>query len=290
LTSLIFFLRIIDFLASSVSALILLSSGIIPQLYALYNSPNPFTTISSFCKIRSYLNQTSAMSCRWLLVMACIDRCLLCSPNVRIRRFSSIRIARRIIIITITIWLILPIHILIYSDIKPPGNIACLIKNKHVAIYHRFYTMIMGALLPTIISLICCLFIRRRIRERETRLTIVCKRVYHRRKRIRDQQVLCMLLIQIAIFIISTVPFMSLNIYITLMNKTVDQKAIERFFKTLTELFIYLISLSFYSNTLVSYTFRKQVIILFKLTILCRRQQHHRQMNMNNNKLQSITG
>ncbi|CAF3769628.1 unnamed protein product, partial [Rotaria sp. Silwood1] len=58
-------------LSSSISALILLSIGIIPQIYALYNFANPFTTISSFCKARSYLNQTSAMSCRWLLVMAC---------------------------------------------------------------------------------------------------------------------------------------------------------------------------------------------------------------------------
>jgi hypothetical protein len=220
------------------------------------------------------------MSCRWLLVFACIDRCLKSSRNVRIRRFASVIIARRIIIITISIWLILPIHTLIFSDIQPPGNIACLIKNHHVAIYHRFYTIIMGGVLPILISLICCLFIREYIRKRKYRLKIVSNKIFYRKKKIRDQQVLFMLLIQVAIFIISTIPFMSLNIYITMTstmtNKSTDQKAIEKFLKTLTELFIYLITLSFYSNTLVSHTFRKQIIILFKLIINCERQQYLR--------------
>jgi hypothetical protein len=263
------FIFIVDFLASSVSALVLLSIGIIPQLYALYYSPNPFTTISSFCKIRSYLNQTSAMLCRWLLVMACLDRCFSCSNNVRIRRFSSRIMARRMIITIISIWLILPIHILIFSDIQPPGNIACLVKNNQIAIYHRFYTIIMGAILPTIISFICSLFIRQNIQERKHRLRIVSNNLIRRKKIIRDQQVLFMLLIQVAIFMISTIPFMSFNIYVTMTgsmtNKSADRKAVEKFLKTLTESLIYLITLSFYSNTLISRTFRKQIIILFKL-------------------------
>ncbi len=102
----LFCFSVIDFLASSVNALVLLSIGIVPQLYALYNSPNPFTTISSFCKARSYLNQTSAMSCRWLLIMACIDHCISCSNSARIRRFSAIPIVRKIVAIIIILWLI----------------------------------------------------------------------------------------------------------------------------------------------------------------------------------------
>lgn len=273
-------MSIIDFLASSVCALILLPIGIVPQLYALYNSPNPFTTISSFCKARSYLNQTSAMSCRWLLVMACIDRCFSCSTNVRIRSFSSVRMARRIVIIILTIWLIFPIHILIFSDIKPPGNIACSITNNDVALYHRFYTIIMGGGLPTIISFICSLFIWQHFQERRKRGLIISSNnnEVDRKKKTRDQQILFMLLVQVAIFLISTIPFMSFNTYgaltRTVTNKSVDRKAIESFVKTLTELLIYLIALSFYSNTLVSHTFRKELIKLFKSFFTC---GHHQQ-------------
>ncbi|UJR09499.1 hypothetical protein I4U23_013737 [Adineta vaga] len=255
----------IYFLVSSICALILLPIGIIPQLYALYNSPNPFTTIVSFCKARSYLNQTSAMSCRWLLVMACLDRCSSCSTNVFIRRFSSLIFARRIVLLIIFIWLILPIHTLIYNNIQPPGNIACSISDETVSMYHRFYTILLGGVLPFLIVSMSSLIIWKNFRDQQNRRIVIST---NQRNQIQERQVLIMLMIQIIIFLISTIPFMSFNIYDTMTktitNKSSDRKAIESFCKTLTELLIYLITMSFYSNTLVSRTFRKQVISLVK--------------------------
>ncbi|CAF3958914.1 unnamed protein product [Rotaria sp. Silwood1] len=86
-------------LSSLISALIFLSIGIVPQIYTVYNFENLFTTISSFCRARAYLNQTSAMSCRWLLVMAYIERCFSCSTGARIRKLSSVNIAQKMTII-----------------------------------------------------------------------------------------------------------------------------------------------------------------------------------------------
>ncbi|CAF4046548.1 unnamed protein product [Rotaria sordida] len=270
-------------LSSSINGLILLSIGIIPQIYNLYRSPNPFTTILSFCKARSYLNQTSAMSCRWLLVMACIDRCFSCSTSVRIRNLSSVNTARIIVIIINIIWFILPIHMIIYANIQPPGNIACSITNNNVDIYHRFYTIIMGGALPSLIAFISSLFIWKNFQERTKRRIIIPNNEVDRRKKLRDQQVIFMLLIQVAIFIISTIPFMSFNIYSTMTqyitDKSADRKAIEGFLKTLTELLIYFIAMSFYSNTLVSKTFRKELIKLFEYIIICGRQKNRLRIN-----------
>jgi L-lactate permease len=270
-----------------VCAIILLSIGIISQLYALYNSPNPFTTISSFCKARSYLNQTSAMSCRWLLVMACIDRYISSSTNTRNRWFSSVAMARRIVVIIVCIWFILPIHVLIYSNIRPPGNIACSITNGSIAVYHRFYTVIMGGALPSIISFICSLFIWRNFQDKRRRRTITFNNILmQKRKKVQDQQILLMLFVQVVIFVISTIPFMSFNIYDTMTrsvtNKSADRKAIEAFCKTSTELLVYLITLSFYSNTLVSRTFRRELITLFKLIITYNDQQHCQRIKPSN--------
>jgi hypothetical protein len=113
----------------------------------------------------------------------------------------------------------------------------------------------------------------------------------------RDQQVLFMLLIQVVIFMISTIPFMSFNIYDTITqtikNKSADRKAIEAFLKTFTKFLVCLITLSFYSNTLVSKTFRKELIILFQLIITCRCQQRRRRVApatiTQNNTLQMTT-
>jgi hypothetical protein len=230
--------------------------------------------------------------------MACIDRCISCSKNARIRRFSSLIIARRLVFIIIGIWLILPIHMLIFSDIQPPGNIACLVLNNDVALYHRFYTIIMGGILPSIISLLCSLYIWQYLQDRrKRRLIIVLNNRIERKNRIRDQQVLFMLLIQVVIFMISTIPFMSFNIYDTITqtikNKSADRKAIEAFLKTFTKFLVCLITLSFYSNTLVSKTFRKELIILFQLIITCRCQQRRRRVApatiTQNNTLQMTT-
>lgn len=231
-----------------------------------------------------YLNQTSAMSCRWLLVMACIDRCFSCSTNARIRRFSSIRMASRIIIILLIIWMIFPIHVLIFSDIQPPGNIQCSITNTDVSLYHRFYTIIMGGALPTLISFLSSLFIWKHFQERrKRRLITISNNETDRKKKTRDQQISFMLLVQVIIFLISTIPFMSYNTYDTLTrnvtNKLADRKAIESFVKTLTELLVYLIALSFYSNTLVSRAFRKELITLFKLIITCGRYRNRQRIN-----------
>jgi hypothetical protein len=215
--------------------------------------------------------------------MACIDRCISFSTNPRLRYLSTVSMARRIVVIIVGIGLILPIHLLIYSNIQPPGNIACLVTNNNVAIYHRFYTIIMGGAFPSILALICSLYIWRSFEERRGRRIIIITNDIERRKRIRDQQILFMLLVQVTIFVISTIPFMSFNIYDTMTqsvtNKSSDRKAIEAFCKTLTELLVYLITLSFYSNTLVSRTFRKELIILFKLITTYGRQQRRRMIN-----------
>jgi hypothetical protein len=224
------------------------------------------------------------MSCRWLLVMACIDRWISSSANARFRRFSSVTMARRIAIIIFGIWLILPIHTLIFSNITPPGNIACSITNAGVALYHRFYTIIMGGALPSVITLIFSLFLWKNLQLRRQRRIIISNNEQERRRKIRDQQIIFMLLTQVVIFVISAIPFMSYNTYDTITNtisnKSVDRKAIEAFVKTLTELLVYLIALSFYSNTLVSRTFRKELIMLFRLIISCGQQQRrHRRVN-----------
>lgn len=218
--------------------------------------------------------------------MACIDRCLSCSMNARLRRLSNITITRRIVLIIIGVWLILPIHMLIFSNIQNPGNIACSVTNDDVAIYHRFYTIIMGGVLPSIIAFICSLFIWRYLHERRTRRIFFCNNKGEKRNKIRDQQVLFMLLVQVTIFLVSTIPFMSFNVYDTLTrsvaNKSPDRKAIEAFLKTLTEFLIYLITLSFYSNTLVSRTFRKESIALFKVVIYCGHQQRSPRISPSN--------
>jgi hypothetical protein len=89
--------------------LINLGIGIGPTMYSL-NNINPITTILIFCKIRIYVLQATSMMYRWALVVASFDRYATSSASVRLRNFTRVHIARRVIILIVCIWLVLPIH------------------------------------------------------------------------------------------------------------------------------------------------------------------------------------
>ncbi|CAF1053058.1 unnamed protein product [Rotaria sordida] len=139
----------------------------------------------------------------------------------------------------------------------------------------------MGGTLPPIVMFICALFIWKCLKRKNQRRKISNMVKSKQQKNIRDQQVLIILLAQVIIFIVSTIPFMSNNLYKTLtrniLDKSIDRQAIENFLQVITELFVYIFpASSFYLNTLVSRTFRRKFIIMFKRFIIkcCRRKQN----------------
>lgn len=246
------------------AAVVVIFLGIIPQIYALDHTPDPVFN-RDFCKVRGYFSQSSAMLCRWLLTMACIDRCLLTSTNARLRLFSTVHTARKVISLLCIIWLIFPVHILIFTDVRRSGYIACVMSTSGSAFYHTIYTIIVGGIAPSFIMLICTRRIWKSLqlkKQRQRRITLNIRQI---RRETRDIQVLIMLLFQVIIFIIFTFPYMSFNLYLActrlVINKTVDRLAIESFMQLFSEItaFIYPV-LSFYSNILASQTFRNELI------------------------------
>ncbi|CAF1394808.1 unnamed protein product [Adineta steineri] len=75
--------------------------GLLPNIYSGYYV-NLITTVCSICKIRFYITQSSTMTYRWFLTIACIDR------------YAQSHIAYRVVICVTIIWIVLPIHNLIY--------------------------------------------------------------------------------------------------------------------------------------------------------------------------------
>jgi hypothetical protein len=266
------------------SAIVLILLGIIPQIYALDHSPNPIFN-RDFCKVRSYIGQSTAMLCRWLLTIACIDRCLLTSTNARLRLFSTVSIARKVVLILFIIWLIVPVHMLIFVDVRKIGYIVCMMSTSGAAFYHTIYTIIAGGLMPSFIMLICTKIIWTSVQlKRQRRQTIISNTRRNSRDK-RDIQVLLMLLLQVIIFILFNFPYMSFNLYTaftrSVINKSADRLAIESFLQSFTELVVLVYpTISFYSNTLVSQTFRKELIAICWCIFTCGRGQRFRNRNI----------
>ncbi|UJR06857.1 hypothetical protein I4U23_011146 [Adineta vaga] len=259
--------------------LIALSIRIIPLIYA-FNHPNLYNTISSFCKARNYLLSMSAMMYHWLMVGACFDRYIHTLINGNLQRFVSFYMTIRIIGIIVIIWLILPFYQIPWTDVQM--NL-CVFSIPIVGIYHSFFTIICGGLLPPLFMFIFTLLIRhnlylKNLRIRHHQNPIQQRNEQHQNNVLhsRDQQALIMLFIQIFIYIISNLPWTIGLVYTALtryMIKSSYHLIIETFLKFLTEYIWYMYPvLSFYMYTLVSRTFRRELKRIIKSTFMYRNE------------------
>lgn len=237
--------------------------GIGPIVYAL-NHPDPQITSLLFCKLRGYIFQIGLMLSRWYIAFACIDRYISTSDQMRLRRFANKKIAYRVIIIVIIFWSIICSHRLIFYEIK--GSACGILSNVAAALYHSAYVIFGGGVLPSAIMMICACLIRRNLTYRQQRRERLALGD-HQRKSL-DQQLLSILFVQIICYIIFIIPqLVNLtfnSISITVPNRSAEHLAVERFMSFFAEVMLYLFPVtSFYLYTLVSRTFRRELIKFF---------------------------
>ncbi|CAF1278272.1 unnamed protein product [Adineta steineri] len=263
------------FLSASVPMMILVFIGYVPYSYAAYH-PNPQNKNHLFCKLRGYMGQSFQLMYRWIMTIACIDRYMVSSTNLYLRKFSNPRIAYSIVIKIMILSIILPLYNLIFLNV---GIGWCLYSKAVYAFYHSLFTFILIGFLPIMIMVICTFLIHDNLRLKRIRR----RDYYHyqddhltsRLLSTRDNQVLLMLFIQVIFYIISTIPWMIVLLYApyayNIKNKSIDRLMIEIFIGYLTELNVYLYpTLSFYIYTLTSKTFRRELFTII-YTLLTRR-------------------
>ncbi len=135
---------------------------IVPNIYSL-DHENPSITFAAFCKSRYYILQMNSMMYRWGLTAACFDRYALTSTDVRFRNLATVRIAYRVIVVIMIIWLLLPIQALVFFDLR--GGQCAFAYDVVVSLYFSSYTIITGSgsILPVSIMIVCAILIRRNL-------------------------------------------------------------------------------------------------------------------------------
>ncbi|CAF1036166.1 unnamed protein product [Adineta steineri] len=274
--------------SSSFVNLIILNVGIIPLIYT--NKYNwQITTI--YCKIRSYLFNSSQQMSRYFIVMACFDRFALCSSNIRLRRFSHVNIARYYIIpFIIIIWIIFPIHMLIFTI---SINNSCIYPGIS-ALYNSIYGITLVGFIPPILMLTFSLLTYRNLKikqyRRQTHLFTTLNNQLSINQNLKqekkDQQVLRMLIIQVIIYISTTTPS-SINLLYSVLTsysgiiKSNERKSIESFISFLTGILNYTYpTLSCYLFFFISHLYRNQIKFIL---IYIRRQSCFPSIQNNNN-------
>ncbi|CAF2979308.1 unnamed protein product [Rotaria sp. Silwood2] len=269
------------FIATSIFNLLVILCGIIPELLASYRNYDIALYSSTFCKTKSYIIHAFLMMSRSSVALVCIDRFALCSRNAYIRRLNQRHITILSMIIACILWLIVPIHVLVYVDIQMPKR-RCGASGTYLIIYSIYAAIV--TLIPLVIMAIYSFLAVKNLRLTFARIhvtTINTNETINRSIRVqkRDIQLMTIVISEVVVYSISTVfyPIYSIYLAITLdISKTPNRLAIEGFIRYLAlGFFIFINSCSiFYIQLLASKPFRQEC----KLLILrfLKRDQNHR--------------
>jgi len=239
------------FLALSTIAIIYLNWTLVPSFYTL-NYIDPQTYSFFYCKVKGYLTHVLGQSNRFIVVAACIDRYFATQTNVRIRSLSSVRVAKTIVFIMCPIWLVIAIHSPILVTIR---GTSCGMVGLYRLMY-TIYQIIVAAIIPPILM---CIFSTLTIRSRYQR------RGPERCVRQRDRSLMRLVIAEVTVNIVTTLPSSINNVYSAatyyVVNKSAERLEIESFLSFVALFILYLLNVApFYMFMLTSKPFRNEFI------------------------------
>ncbi|CAF1144872.1 unnamed protein product [Didymodactylos carnosus] len=235
------------------------------------------TTISAFCKMRTYMIDPSQFTSSWFMVLACIDRYASSSEHVRVRNFSRLSVAYRLILVITLIGCCIYTYIFqCYDSHVPNSPIVCYIRTNTIFPCYIFDSVIFLTLFSTIPPVCMTVFgvltflNIRKMRYRQTGpLPSVVTGVNRPKTRMQqlDMKLVTMLFAQVLMLILSTMPLSIYKVYSTFtvnFIKSDMRRAIENL------LFQMALTLSNLNNVTIFYlyllsgsVFRKELMQLF---------------------------
>ncbi|CAF1035875.1 unnamed protein product [Rotaria sordida] len=239
--------------------------AIVLLVYAL-DHPDPIGSSLILCRIRGYIIHTCSMCFRYTLMFLCADRYALCNFHVNIRALSRPQIAYRSIGFITIFWIIISVHLLIWESIE---NGRCGVYGIYGQIF-GFYVLIFTGIIPISVMIIFGILLTKALRQVRSRIQPLNG---YNRLNARDMKLIKLVLTEVIIYILCTLTYPLMTIYMTVtnsttLNKTIQRKQIESFINFITmSLLLYLnYNTTFYVHFLTSKAYRNEVKqFLFKL-------------------------
>jgi len=142
------------FLCTALCDLFILCFGGISRIATEHFGSTFLNQNQVFCKIRSYLMTTFSTIAIYLVLMTAADRCMATSVHVRYRAFSQIKIAYRVILITVIIIIALNVPVLIFFNPQP----TCIPQPGIYSLFYSIYLIVLTGILPDGLILIFTLW------------------------------------------------------------------------------------------------------------------------------------
>jgi hypothetical protein len=169
------------------------------------------------CKVEYFAFRAGRTIPCWLTVLACLDRYLHSSTRAHIRRISSFKTAKRAIGITSVAIILLYSHTLAYYEITNVSNQfnnsvpSCNGQKGTYRTFSSFWYLTLYSLCPSFLMLLFGALALRNIRQHR-RVTINPSQINQTARR-TDTQLGRMLIAQVLVIIISTLPFSVYQLY-----------------------------------------------------------------------------
>jgi len=184
----------------------------------------------TFCKIRYFLTYFSRALSTWFIVLACCDRWL--SSTQARNRYNTVIFARQLMAVTCIVCFLAFFHVLFLFGVQTSStSVTCYARSGIYRLLSDLQYLTFYALGPPILMLIFGLLTlknlrnsRRLVLPNNQNLTSAKQRSIQR----RDNQLLMMLLLQVMIIILFTLPFAIqklVDTFIQKSNQTPVQKA-----------------------------------------------------------------
>ncbi|CAF2117258.1 unnamed protein product [Rotaria magnacalcarata] len=236
-----------------------LNSAVIPLIYAL-DHPNPLSYSIPFCKSQYYFRHVFSQSMRTFFVVACVDRYASCSNRVFIRSFSRHQIAIRVIPLVIIFWILLGLFPTMLYTIS---NGVCDAQDGLPNILYSAYIMIVLGILPLVTLFTFGVLMMINLKESRANAQTLGNRKIVSIIRKRDRNMMRMLLTELTIYIITTIPNTVVLIYKVATPPAAngsERQCIESFVFYFARVFLLYLnnSLSFWIYLITSQSFRHE--------------------------------
>ena len=260
----------IYFLSSTIANFFVLYLGMLPKYIQDVFEIDWMNKNLVLCRIRSFFFNLSLSLFNWYILLATIDRYLISSNNNYRRRLSTLKNAYRMIGILIILFILCYCHTLILYNIQIYGNsfnrsqYYCLPMRGTYRLLCDIQLLIQFSLLPPILMSIFVILTIRNIRLAHRRIVNSIVANQHARLRKRDLQMIQMLLVQVCITIICSLPLAVSQLLTTMTStwssKTLLRNAIENLLSQIgRNLAFFNSSVSFYLYTLTGSQFRRDI-------------------------------
>ncbi|CAF0834818.1 unnamed protein product [Adineta steineri] len=213
-----------------------------------------------YCKFRSYCFNVCASTSMTCVCLAIIDQYLATSSRVQWRQWCNIKVARRLVLLFVLIWIIQGIPYIIYYDqiiSTTTGQVTCINTNDVLQQYNIYGNLLVfQKLLPICITFVFGLLAYHNVQQLGYRTIPLVRREL-------DKQLTVMILVLIVFAFFTNIPYTVIYIVSTTAQFTQDPvlSAQIQFASLVTTYLVYIYFASpFYIYVCVSNRFRRQLV------------------------------